>query len=289
MIRIELLLPLALLVVGCSSSDSKSDQEKTEDSTEQAIKEMPVINSEITDEPPSEVVSGFDNGETLYGRRAEKVSGALADAKNIDEAIAYYEQAPASAETVTALLRAYEFKGNFTPTSNLEKEKIYEKAIALGEAELAKYPNHVGLRYYYVSNLARWGQEVGVVEASKNGLIGKIKKHAEEILSRDTDFGEAGAERILGAMHLRVPRIPFILKWPSKEMALELLSNAYSSHPENPANVMLYAEALIENNQEERAQTILKELVSRKPRKARLLEDMNSLEQARELYKQEFL
>lgn len=287
---IKYLLPVALLVVGCSSPDKKEETAKAKsDSSNQVRKELPNINSKIEDEPPEAVLSDFDHGESLYNRRSEKITGTIANTSNINLAIKHYERAALSAETTAALLKAYEFKGHFTLASDAEKEKTYEKAIAFGEAELVKYPNNVAIRYYYISNLARWGQQVGVIEASKNGLLNKIKRQAEEILLTDTDFGEAGAQRILGAMHLRVPKIPFVLKWPSKEMALELLSEAYNSYPENPANVMLYAEALIENKQEQRGRIILEELISRTPRKHRLVEDMDSLEQAKDLYKQEFL
>ncbi|MEP5611175.1 MAG: tetratricopeptide repeat protein [Cyclobacteriaceae bacterium] len=280
-------LLLVAILLGCTSE--KSDQSNREvDESESGEKEIAEFNESIEDEPSVEVVSDFENAEIIFEKRYENISGSLANGDNIDQAIRFYERSARTPETISALLRAYEFKGAFTDISEADRKATYEKAIEIGEKELVKYPDHVALRYYYVSNLARWGQVIGVIQASKNGLVNRIKTQSEEILILDPLFAEAGAQRILGAMHLKVPKIPFILKWPSKERALELLEQAYNSFPANPGNTMLYAEALLEDKQDDEAKKLLEELMSREPRKDRFLEDMSSLAKAKEIYDKEF-
>ena len=84
-------------------------------------------------------------------------------------------------------------------------------------------------------------------------------------------------------MHLKIPKVPFVLTWPSKEKALQLLRLAYRTTDTNPTNVKLYAEALMEQDDEATALKFLKEVSQRNPRPEMYLEDKRAIEEAQDL------
>jgi tetratricopeptide (TPR) repeat protein len=231
--------------------------------------------------------SSFDKGESYFAKRYENARGLIAPSKNINTAIKFYKKEK-TPQSIAALLRAYEFKGSYTKQAKTIRKKIYSKAVRLGKMGLESYPDEISIKYYYMANLGRWGQSISIMKAHEKGVLDEVKGITEELIQLNTDYDEAGAERILGAIHLKVPRIPFVLTWPSEDTALELLKSAYEKAPYNVGNGKLYAEALLESGDKELAKSLLEDIMKRKPRNGRLLEDQKNLDEAGELYRDTF-
>ena len=87
---------------------------------------------------------------------------------------------------------------------------------------------------------------------------------------------------------MKVPTVPFVISWPSEELGIEYLEWAYKNAPENPANGIFYAEAMIENGDKEEGKRLLKEISQREPRPSKLIEDRVSLLRVNELYAEHF-
>lgn len=231
--------------------------------------------------------SSFERGESYFAKRYENSNGLIAPSRNINTAIKFYKKEK-TPQSIAALLRAYEFKGSYTKQAKSTRKKIYLRAVKLGKKGLSNYPNEISIKYYYMANLGRWGQSISIIKAHEKGVLDEIKGITEELIQSNTDYDEAGAQRILGAIHLKAPRIPFVLTWPSEDAALELLEYAYEKAPANVGNGRLYAEALIENGDESKAKGLLEDLISRTPRKGRFLEDQKNIEEASLLYRDTF-
>lgn len=232
--------------------------------------------------------SFFEKAEDSFAKRYENPDGIYARKLYVNKAIRNYKKSKKTPETIAAMLRAYEFKASYTKQSKIVKKGIYKKAVAIGKKGMHDYPDNTAIKYFYMTNLGRWGQAISIVKASRKGIVEEIRTLNKEIIQVDSTFDEAGALRILGAMHLKIPNIPFLISWPSEEQGLTLLGAAYRLAPGNVGNVVLYAEALIENNKRGKAQILLKDAISREPRKNRLLEDQKKIEEAKQLYREVF-
>ncbi|GAB4242512.1 MAG: hypothetical protein Tsb0034_20000 [Ekhidna sp.] len=229
--------------------------------------------------------SEYEKGRLLFDKRANDSEGLVANEKYINASIKHFEKAN-SPEGTVGLLRALEFKGSFVELSDKKRKKVYAKAIEIGKEALKQYPDNIGIKYYYVANLGRYGQTISKLNAHKEGITDEIRNITTEIIQENPKYAEAGALRILGAIHLKIPSVPFILDWPSNEKAKELLTRAYDIAPENPGNVRFYAELLIDIGQDEKAEELLRQLLKTSPRAHRLLEDKQDLEKAQKVYDQ---
>ncbi|MEO9485253.1 MAG: tetratricopeptide repeat protein [Ekhidna sp.] len=232
----------------------------------------------------SSAQSFFQKAENSFAKRYKNFDGTYANKFYVNKAVRDYKKSEKTPETIAALLRAYEFKASYTKQSKIIKKKIYKKAVDLGKKGMRQYPENIAIKYYYMANLGRWGQEVSIVKATRKGVVDEIRTINTELIEIDSTFDEAGALRILGAMHLKIPRVPFIIDWPSEEKALLLLRSAYRQAPLNVGNVLLYAEALIKIGEEEEAKPLLEDIMTRKPRKSHLLEEQKKIEEATRLY-----
>ncbi|WP_420575358.1 tetratricopeptide repeat protein [Ekhidna sp.] len=228
--------------------------------------------------------SHFEKGQNFFAQRADKANGLVAKKRFINRAIRHLSKAD-EPDATALLLRAYEFKGTFTSLSNQRKEKIFKEAVEIGKKSIESNPNHVGIKYYYAVNLGRWGQSISMIKAHKEGITDEMRNVLKEVDQQDSTFAEAGAKRLLGGMHLKIPKVPLVLTWPSKEKALQLLRLAYETTEKNPTNVKLYAEALKEKGDETEAINLFKEVSQRKPRSEMYLEDKRAIEEANRLLK----
>ncbi|MGB3464322.1 MAG: tetratricopeptide repeat protein, partial [Cyclobacteriaceae bacterium] len=226
--------------------------------------------------------------EKFYNERAKLAKGNKAKAKFINKAIAKYKACKQSPEVIAGLLRAYEYKGAYTTMTAAKKKLLFEKAVELGENAHSKYPDNLDIAYYYMTNLGRWAQQISLMKAATSGVSTDIKDLAEEIHKKNPHYADAGASRILGVLHMKIPSVPFVISWPSESKGLEYLEWAYKNAPDNPANGIFYAEAMIENGEEEKAKQLLKSISDRQPRPSKLIEDRNNLKRVGELYAEHF-
>jgi len=211
----------------------------------------------------------LQQADSLYEKRGENFDQAklIADSTNIDQAIALYKKVIETATgkekeaAIWKLMRAYYFKGKYTTTDSELKKKIYDLGKDLGEKGLKEFPESVGIHLFSAIVWGVWGEEYGIFKAAKQGVAGKIKKHCEKVIKLDPNFDEAGGYRVLGRVYFKAPKIPFILGWPSKKKAVEILEKGYELAPQNLTTKQFLAEALYSQKQKERAIKLMKEIL----------------------------
>lgn len=69
-----------------------------------------------------------------------------------------------------------------------------------------EFPSNGAIAYWYAANYARWADLIDITEAAQEGVIDEIKKLAEKAIELDKKYNQAGALRLLGGMHLEVPK-----------------------------------------------------------------------------------
>ncbi|HMA18154.1 MAG TPA: hypothetical protein VKS03_06925 [Thermoanaerobaculia bacterium] len=234
--------------------------------------------------------------DAAWVRRDEGRAGARASSLRISEAVSGYETAAASAESIEAcwkLARALFFEAKFTGVGREAQRARFEKARDAGEEALALLKRKGSVREdpdaapaYFWAAVAwgEWAQVVPRVKAARAGAATKIRDYAAEVIAIDPKFEEGGGYRILGRLHDRAPRIPFVTGWVSRAEALRNLRIAVEVAPRNFVNRQFLAEALASGNRSEREEAVRieKALVADSPSPSHLVEDVAIQEDARE-------
>ena len=240
-----------------------------------------------TEAEPDSPQRALQIGKQWYDRRAEGAQGLLADPEVIDQAIASFEQAMKNEsleeEVGILLLKCFFFKGEYALSSKKDKREAFLRGKNLGERLMLKYPRSAGIRYFYVTNIGSWAKTVNILKAARQGVADVIRDNAKEIIKIDPNYDNGGGYFLLGMVHLEAPKIPFILPWPSKKVAVANLRRSVTMDPASVYPRVMLAKALIETRRKEEAIAILEELVQRKPRPDRLVEDSMDLEEAAQL------
>ncbi len=252
-------------------------------------------------------------GDHAWSQRAEGHQGSRAAAEPIQKAINAYQKAlnaePENLEARWKLLRAFHFKGEFvlevnarrdlfiegreiTKTGILQIEQEYglskslfrmkpaELAIAVGKQAV------VGEFFFWGSaNWGLWGQYSGRLISALTGVVNKIRLFSETMVLMDDSIENGGAHRLLGRFNARVPRIPFITWWVSKDLAISELRLSLKIAPDSLLSKIYLAEALLKFRPEEKeeALNLLQNIVINEPDPSRLVEDIRVIEDARVL------
>ena len=229
----------------------------------------------------------INKADRHFAKRYDGAEKMKAKPRHINKAIKFYKKAikvdSNRQEAVVGLLRSYEFKSKFAAANEKQKLEILDEAKNLSEQMSQQYPANIKIKYWNLAILGLWSRSVGVMKASSNDVAERLIKKAETVINQAPEYDQAGAYRILGGMHLKVPHIPFLISWPSEDKALDYLHKAYTLAPQNLANVVLYAQVLYETGDTEKAIAMLKNIVDNKPRETNYLEDITYLRKAREL------
>ncbi|MBD3287942.1 tetratricopeptide repeat protein [candidate division KSB1 bacterium] len=236
----------------------------------------------------------IQQADSLYELRGENFNEEtlLADSTNINKAIDLYKQAienntgAEKEEAIWKLMRAYYFKGNYTTHDSELKKAIYDKGKNLGEEGLDEFPKSKGINLFSAIVWGVWGEEFGILKAARKGVAGKIKDRCETVIEIDPMFDEAGAYRVLGRVHFKAPKIPFILGWPSKDKAVEYLQKAHEKYPENLTTKQFLAEALYEKDKKEEAISLMKEILAEEETVEGIAEDAVLKAEVRETLKE---
>ena len=220
-------------------------------------------------------VNGFaqnsiEQADSLWEKRGETFDQEtlIADDANIDQAISIYNkiiQTVSGAEKEDAtwkLMRAYYYKGKYATQDSELKKKIYDQGKDLGKTALEEFPDSPGVNLFSAILWGVWGEEYGIFAAAKKGVAGKIKKLCEKTIELDPEFDEAGGYRVLGRVYFKAPKIPFILSWPSKKKAVEILEKSLEIAADDLNTKQFLAEALYSQKQKERAIKIMKEILA---------------------------
>ncbi len=253
------------------------------------------------------------DADSHWVRRAEGRVGTLASDREIGEAVAAYEraaQAPDDAEARWKLARALFFQGTYTGLAREARRPIYEKARKAGEEAIGILERRARARgapafggrapavvaaavssdrdaaptfFWTAVAWGEWALTSGKIQAARSGAAARIRDYASTVVALAPEFEEGGGYRILGRLHDRAPRIPFLTSWVSREKALTNLRRAMSVNSRNFVNRHFLAEALAKGGAAERAEAIgiEEKLVADPPSPGHLVEDLAVQREAR--------
>ena len=233
--------------------------------------------------------AGINEGADFYSKRQEGSKGTLASTENIDKAIKQFSSALLSPESekdaALYLLKSYYYKAEFAVQDKEEKKKIFNEGKALGEKYIEKYPESPEFRYWYLVNLGSWAQVYGILTAAREGVSDLMRTHSEKIIELDPEYRNGGGYFMLGAVHYKSPYIPFLLSWPDNDEAIKFLQLAVNTGKAEMNQKNYLAQAVSKDGQHEKAKILLTEVINTEPDPANLVEDLDDIEEARQLLK----
>ena len=258
---------------------------------------------------PDPVIAAADKA---WQWRDEGHVGGRASRERIGEAIAGYEkaarQSSESAEARWKLARALFFDAKLTGRDRDDELAIYERARKAGDealailqrrapggplpakaspkqiaAALAKDRDAAPAYFWTAVAWGEWGQLATRVQGLKTGAATRIRDAAATVVELDPSFEEAGGYRVLGRLHQKAPRVPYVTGWVSRAEGLRYLNLAVNTAPKNFVNRHFLAEAMAGDGDSGRAAAIRleKELVADTPSPAHLVEDIAIQDEAR--------
>ncbi len=257
--------------------------------------------------PAKESVSTvLENADRHYAARAAGRDGALANPREISEAISLYERAaPEVPEAQWKLARALYFLGSYTGLDEKGQRAVFERARKAGEGSVRSVAARRGnadprkLDPAAAANLVRqdpdgpaaffwtavaWGQwslGSGKMEAARKGAARRIRDDCLTVIALDPAYEEGGGYRILGRVHDQAPRVPLVTGWVSRSEGLRFLRLALAQAPRNFVNRHFLAEALARSGAIGDAIAIEERLVSDSPGADHLVEEIAIQEAAR--------
>ena len=231
--------------------------------------------------------AGMDEGVDFYSKRQDGSKGTLASTENIDQAIKYFSneiQKPKyEKDAALYLLKSYYYKAEFAVQNRNEKKKIFNEGKALGEKYIEKYPTSAEFRYWYLVNLGSWAQVYGILTAAREGVSDLMKTHSEKIIELDPEYQNGGGYFMLGAVHFKSPYIPFLLSWPDNDDAIKYLQLSVDTGNAEMNQKNYLAQALSKDGRDKKARALLEEVLNTEPSTATLVEDLDDIEEARQL------
>jgi len=231
--------------------------------------------------------AGMNEGVDFYSKRQDGSKGTLASTENIDKAIEQFSTALLSPQSekdaALYLLKSYYYKAEFAVQDKEEKKKIFNEGKALGEKYIEKYPNSAEFRYWYLVNLGSWAQVYGILTAAREGVSDLMKTHSEKIIELDPEYQNGGGYFMLGAVHFKSPYIPFLLSWPDNDDAIKYLQLSVDTGNAEMNQKNFLAQALSKDGRDKKARALLEEVLNTEPSTATLVEDLDDIEEARQL------
>ena len=231
--------------------------------------------------------AGINEGADFYSKRQDGSKGTLAFTGNIDKAIKQFSSALLSPESekdaALYLLKSYYYKAEFAVQDKEEKKNIFNEGKALGEKYIEKYPTSAEFRYWYLVNLGSWAQVYGILTAAREGVSDLMKTHSEKIIELDPEYQNGGGYFMLGAVHFKSPYIPFLLSWPDNDDAIKYLQLSVDTGNAEMNQKNYLAQALSKDGRDKKARALLTEVINTEPSTTTLVEDLDDIEEARQL------
>ena len=231
--------------------------------------------------------AGMDEGVDFYSKRQDGSKGTLASTENIDKAIEQFSTALLSPESekdaALYLLKSYYYKAEFAVQNRNEKKKIFNEGKALGEKYIEKYPTSAEFRYWYLVNLGSWAQVYGILTAAREGVSDLMRTNSKIIIELDPEYQNGGGYFMLGAVHFKSPYIPFLLSWPDNDDAIKYLQLSVDTGNAEMNQKNYLAQALSKDGRDKKARALLEEVLNTEPSTATLVEDLDDIEEARQL------
>ena len=231
--------------------------------------------------------AGMNEGIEYYEKRQEGSKGTLASNENIDKAIEQFSAALLSPnsekDAALYLLKSYYYKAEFAVQNRNEKKKIFNDGKALGEKYIEKYPTSAEFRYWYLVNLGSWAQVYGILTAAREGVSDLMRTNSKIIIELDPEYQNGGGYFMLGAVHFKSPYIPFLLSWPDNDDAIKYLQLSVDTGNAEMNQKNYLAQALSKDGRDKKARALLEEVLNTEPSTATLVEDLDDIEEARQL------
>ena len=223
----------------------------------------------------------------------------------VDAYRAVLDAQPTDLEAMWKLLRAIEFRGEFTGASAEERKQLYTESAALADAalaelhgrpvtggepeqlaaEVAERPHAAAVHYWAALHWGLYGDTHGAMSSVRRGVAKRIRVHAETSILLDETVEDAGGSRLLGRMHAEAPKVPLFTGWIDRDEAVRLLERAYELAPEHPYNRLFLADAWLAFRPERQAEALalLDDLLAEPAPASARAELARALEQAGEL------
>ena len=230
--------------------------------------------------------SSIQLADSLYALRAIGSKKNVAKPFYIEEAIKNYSKSyneKNSIESVVGLLKSQFYYGKYVIVDEDKKRKIFDEAVKFGRKNITKHPQSAAIRYWYLVNLGSWAEVFGIIAAAREGFADIMKSQSEKIIDLDSLYSDGGGYFMLGVVHLRAPYVPFVIAWPDKILAEELLERARGTGKETLVQKLYHAKSLYKNNKKEKAMMLLTEVSVSSPSKDNLVEDWEQILEAQDL------
>ena len=230
----------------------------------------------------------LQDGINYYENRSNNYSGLIASNENIDKAIQIFKrnlELEFDGKAALYLLKSYYFKGEVCVIDIEQKKEIFNKGKLLGEKYIDKYPNQASYRYWYLVNLGSWAKSYGIISAAREGVADIMREQSLEIIKLDKIYKDGGGYFMLGAVNFSSPYIPFLLSWPDNDIAVKYLIMSVDTGEATLNQKNYLAQALFKQGKERKAKKILKEVINSQPQKDNLIEDINDINEAKQILK----
>jgi len=231
-------------------------------------------------------------GDRLWERRAEGFAAAhKADPALAAGAVSAYEEAlrarPRDLRLRFKLIEALYFAGHFAARDEGEARDRFDRMVELADeaCALAGASEAVEAHFWAAVSWGLWGMSHGHLAAAMKDVAGRVRDHSARVAALDPAYRDAAGWRILGRLHTVVPRIPMMTEWVDREQGIAFLRQAYGASARDLRNPLFLGEALLENKPEERGQALalLREVAAKKPRADELVEETETIEEARRM------
>jgi tetratricopeptide (TPR) repeat protein len=259
----------------------------------------------------------LERGDSGWERRAAGEREGRPLPGPISESVDAYQAAlaarPEQLEARWKLLRSLHFAGEFGTEEMEKKREIFARARQLSEEGLDRLalrvgsdvrldalapaeieplladaripPSDVARVYFWAAiNWGAWSQTVGLWGAVQQGVANHLHDYTRVAIALEPEYEDGGAFRLLGRLHARLPRVPWVSSWVDRDQAIPLIERAYEIAPENPGNRLLLAVTLLELAPERRPQALelLGEVARLTPRTSMRIEDLAMRRAARD-------
>ncbi len=188
-------------------------------------------------------------GDSLYAIRAIQSESDKARRDIINESNTAYRMAmrdPALRKMAgTKWLSGMYYQGCFAYTDESDRMRIFSEATQVGNDLYIKYPTDPQIGYWYLANLSLWAKEKGIWKAIRTGFADRVRQVSQTVMKAhqsESDSTMAGIYQILGRSHHLLPKIPFLLSWPDRNLAEKYLKLAVKLEPKNPSHQLFLAE-----------------------------------------------
>jgi hypothetical protein len=242
------------------------------------------------------VAQTIEDAEFLFEDRGEDLANAVESAEIYGQLAAESTDKGEKANLLYRQSEAIYYVGTQAQTKD-EQEKIHNNGVLISEASIALLEGQVDnadqkhtlteALFFWGANKGKWGAARGVLASL--GAIGPLKKTMNKILALNEKVEQYGANRILGRLYAKIPKIGY---GGSNKKSLTHLKKAFENTLEgglvsvHGTNNIFYAEILEETGDTAKACEILKEFSVQDPETlldTRIPETAKEIEEAKTL------